>query len=291
MKTLIVTLAGGLTCFLTAILLIVLQESTGFSLYGLSVLLVIPAGAILAGMVGATGYYFGARLVGCRPSGWLALNMVLVSAATFFLIQYLTYRTADVGGVPLNQLLTYPDFLDLSIRSTTIKRAKGRDNGPGQPLGVWGYPLAALKVLGFAAGGLVVYGILAARPYCRPCGRFLAVTGSRTRYHADFDETTATAEAAVAAFDAADPARLQPALDAHAAAGQPKAGKCLHRTAFTVWQCRGCGAGQTGFKLERHSGQNWVEVKEMSRTAETTAETELVVRDRPAGDPPRTSDV
>ena len=225
----------------------------------------------------AVGYYAGARLVNCRPSGLLLLNMVAVSAGTFFLIHYLTYRTSEVAGVPVPQLMSFPDYLDLTIRSTVVKRARGGDNGPGQPLGAWGYPLAALKVLGFAIGGGVVWGILAARPYCRPCGRFLTPTGNRVRYHADFDEGQATAAAAASAFDAADAKLLQPALDAHANYGTAKAGKSQHRTTYTVWQCKVCFTGQVEFKFERYDGNNWVEVREAGRKAETDAETDLTV--------------
>jgi hypothetical protein len=101
MKTFVVTLAGGLTCLLTALLMVAVQQATGFSLYGLTMCLVVPVGAILAGAVGAAGYYAGAVFVGCRPTGWLALNMVAVSAATFFLFHYLDYRTVEAGGKPV----------------------------------------------------------------------------------------------------------------------------------------------------------------------------------------------
>ena len=289
MKTLIVTLAGGLTCFLTAVLLLVLQEATDFSLYGLTVLLVVPVGAILAGMVGATGYYAGARLVGCRPTAWLALNMVLVSAATFFLIHYLTYQTSEFNGAPVRELVGFGEYLDLTVRNTVVKRARGGDNGPGQPLGVWGYPLAALKVVGFALGGLAVFFILADKPYCRPCGRFLAGAGRRTRYHPDADEAEATVGRTLAGFDAADAGHLQAALDAHATAGQPKAGTAKLRTTAHLLRCGGCGAGQARFRLEAHGGEHWVEVKEATRLAETAPDDRLELRDAPAGDPPPTA--
>jgi hypothetical protein len=232
-------------------------------------------------MVAATGYYVGARLVGARPSGWLALNMVVLSAGTFFLIHYLTYRASEVNGVPVSQLVGFWEYLDELIRNTVIRRARGGNNGPGEPVGAWGYPLAALKVLGFACGGLAVWGILAARPYCRPCGRFLTKVGTRTRYHADAGQAATVAEQVAGAFDAADADRLQPALDAHAGIGEAKAGKCELRTAFEVWRCRGCGAGEVSFKLEKKSDNAWAEVPGTARKAETAAETELAVSDSP----------
>jgi hypothetical protein len=73
-----VGLVGLVVSVLTAIALWFVEWETGFNFYGLSILFVIPGGAICTGFVAASGYWLGARLFNVRPS-WRILVMMVSS--------------------------------------------------------------------------------------------------------------------------------------------------------------------------------------------------------------------
>src|SRR5438477_13077316 len=47
---------------------------------------------------------------------------------------------------------------------------------PGEPLGVWGYGVRALALLGFVGGGLAGPILLKAKPYCEACRSYKRTT-------------------------------------------------------------------------------------------------------------------
>src|SRR5215472_9625885 len=102
---------GALTSIITAIILVAINVTLDFSIYGWMIWFVIPAGAIACGVVAASGYYFGARLFNHRPTGLLLLNMAAISVTTFFLIHYFKYNLLDVNGTPIRDLISFTDFL------------------------------------------------------------------------------------------------------------------------------------------------------------------------------------
>jgi hypothetical protein len=163
-----VSATGAATSFVTAAILVAIERSTGFSYYTLSFLSLgaIPVGAVLSGFVGASGYYLGARLFNHRPTKILLLNMVVISVATFFLIHYFHYYYfLTIEGKPVRDFISFVDFLRIELSH----------NGAG------GYLYAALQVIGFAAGGLAVFGYLNSLPYCEKCAKYLSAKDSQTR--------------------------------------------------------------------------------------------------------------
>ena len=170
-----VALIGMLTSVLTALLLWFLEHRFGFGIYGFSILFIIPVGAIGSGLVAASGYWYAARKLNRRPTWGLLVTMLLISAGCYVLIQYLHYRSASVvvdeKTVSLSQLVSFFDFWKLMVEQMSLGRA-GRDSMSGE-LGQWGYVFAALQVIGFALGGVFVYFLLAATPWCEGCYQFL----------------------------------------------------------------------------------------------------------------------
>ena len=73
---LLVGFCGFVTSALTAVILWLIESTTGFAIYSWMVWFVIPAGAGLAGFAGATGYYAGSWFFGHRPTRLLLVNMV-----------------------------------------------------------------------------------------------------------------------------------------------------------------------------------------------------------------------
>jgi len=156
---------GAATSFVTAAILVAIERSTGFSYYTLTSLGAIPVGALLSGLVGASGYYLGARLFNHRPTKILLLNMVVISVATFFLIHYFHYYFLTIEGKLVRDFISFVYFLRIELSHN----------------GAWGYLYATLQVIGFAAGGLAVFGYLNSLPYCEKCAKYLSAKDSQTR--------------------------------------------------------------------------------------------------------------
>jgi hypothetical protein len=66
------------------------EQRFGFSFYSWTFWFVIPAGALLSGFAGASGYLAGSLFFGRRPTRLLLLNIVIASISTFFFIHYLS---------------------------------------------------------------------------------------------------------------------------------------------------------------------------------------------------------
>ena len=160
-----VAATGAATSFVTGAILVAIERSSGFSFYTLMSLGAIPVGAVLSGFVGASGFYLGARLFNHRPTKILLLNMVVISVATFFLIRYFSYYLLTIEGKLVRDFISFVDFLHIELSHN----------------GSWGYLYAALQVIGFAAGGLAVFGYLNSLPYCEKCAKYLSDKESQTR--------------------------------------------------------------------------------------------------------------
>ena len=100
------------------------------------------------------------------------VNIIVIAIATYFVIAFLRYQFIEIKGVPLSRLISFRHFLDLSVRNQTLSFQGARV--PTPTVGMFGYLLALLQILGFALGGFVVSSLLLARGYCRQCGRYLS---------------------------------------------------------------------------------------------------------------------
>ena len=166
------TVFGLITSLITALLLAELDTRLHFALYAWTFWFVIPIGAIFSGAAASSGYYVGALVSQRRPTRLILVNILLVAIATYFVIAFLRYQFIEIKGVPLSRLIGFRSFLDLSITSQTISVQGTRLPSPA--VGMFGYLLALLQILGFALGGFLVFGLLLARGYCRQCGRYLS---------------------------------------------------------------------------------------------------------------------
>ncbi len=183
----LVALCGLVTSLLTALILWLIETRFGFAFYTWTFWFVIPAGALLSGFAGASGYYAGSWFFGHRPTRLLLLNIVAASIATFFLIYYLSYITLQIAGKQVSDYVPFWQYLDIAIRSTSMEfRYRGAVKlGSTGELGSFGYVVSILQILGFAAGGFVVYAHLVSQPYCEKCSRYLSGKGRQARYTGD----------------------------------------------------------------------------------------------------------
>ncbi len=254
-QDLIVTAGGFIASTATAWALYAMERWWGFSLYSLMIWFVLPAGAIIAGMGAAAGYYAGARIADSRPTRMLLLNMVLVSASTFFAIHWLRYD-AFIASRGLGDRVSFWRYLDeVTTHQSMTLRANGAKMGSTGELGGLGYGVAALQILGFALGGFTVYGALTKLPFCERCARYLAKRGRQSRYADTPDSFEAMVRSLVDRWNQGD---LQGTLDLHRHWGQTKVSKtCRVLSTFELKQCPGCRVNWLHYKAQRFDGQNW----------------------------------
>jgi hypothetical protein len=249
-----ISVGGYVTCMVTAFILWQIQAQTQFAFYLYSVWFVIPVGAIVSGVVASSGYYFVARIFNHRPTRLLLVNILIGAVATFFLIYYFQYLTQTANGKRVADLMSYPQFVSSSLRSTLLQLDTDT-SGPSGALGSWGYLFALLQVAGFAYGGFAIYKHLVGKPYCDRCSRYMAAQERHLRYAPNSDEAKAamsriTAELAGGAMTAAiDEAKTLGTL-------RREHGDVL-RAWTTIKHCTKCDRHWAKFMVQQKSGFNW----------------------------------
>src|ERR1700733_274412 len=163
----VAALCGLVTSVLTAALLVMIELRWGHALYSFTFWFVIPAGAIGSGMVAASGYWLGARLLNYRPGRSLLAFILTTSAAMFFFIQWLYYLFITFEGQASKDAISFGDFLAYTISHTSLSFGMhGHFTGTGVEIGAGGYLFAVVRVLGFLIGGFAVYAYLTSMTYC-----------------------------------------------------------------------------------------------------------------------------
>lgn len=287
-KDIYVTLFGAGTSLATAWFLVYIETRYEIAIYTYSYWFALPLGAIAAGIVGGIGYYFGAKLVGHRPGPTLLPSVLLVSGATFFAIHYLIYdRLRTTGGLNYYLMerlgfslreLPFFDYLDLSIRGTTLMFfGRGGTTQIG-PLGAWGYAVATLQVIGFAAGGLSIYLYLRKLPYCFICSRYLRSQAKWTRYYRDSSELAIAAQVQNYHFERGE---LEEAIKAIVESGHSEQKSREAEGILQLWQCRSCGFHRLNFTARQKVNHHWQEIPELKLTCvesndKTTLEAEFI---------------
>ena len=143
---------------------------------------VIPAGAILVGLAASSGYGLGSYVTGTKVSGRLLVLVLALLTASYFAAKYIEFRLAFPQGTTLDdgQELAFWQYFDLTTRSIYWK-AQHSGEADGKPLGLWGFGLRALEVIGFVGGGAIIPFALRKLPYCAACKAY-----KRTRQVAHF---------------------------------------------------------------------------------------------------------
>ncbi len=254
---------GLATSLLTALILWWVEGQFGFAFYTWTFWFVIPAGALLSGFAGASGYYAGSWFFGHRPTRLLLLNIVIASVATFFTIHYLSYITLQIEGKQVSDYIPFWQYLDIAIRATSMQfRFRAAKLGSTGELGSWGYPVAMLQVIGFAVGGFTVYAHLVSKPYCEKCSRYLSGKGRQVRYTGDAEGLQAATAQVLGHFGNGAPVA---ALEQHKGFGNSTHQKGDHlRSVMEVRYCKKCGLHWVKFAVEKQSGDNWKEISELT---------------------------
>jgi len=155
-----------------------LERSLDFDLFTLMWWGVVPVGALIVGLFAASGYYLGAVKLHVKPSTFTAVLVVGLAALVQVGWYYLHYlATHTDGGQAIGTLVGFPRFVGWMLTHARYGLGiHGRVVGEGFEVGAWGYVIAIVQLLALAAGGWVVYFILAMKPYCDPCARYASST-------------------------------------------------------------------------------------------------------------------
>ncbi|MCA9271014.1 MAG: hypothetical protein KDA41_21180 [Planctomycetales bacterium] len=252
--------AGMATTAATLALVFVLGATAEFYPMGFYVNFVIPFGAILVGLVAASGYGVGSWLSGAKIGGGTLLFVLALQVVAYFAAQYTEfslYKAADpnLAGV---SFLTYFDVVTRAF-------AWDENGAAGQAFGAWGYAMRALEIASFALGGLIAPAVLMGVPYCAQCqvymkskrvatllggapprkikkGDLAAQTQFAAEQEAAQQQIVERLETLNAAHEAGDGAAFHEALRAWIAAAPAKS-NANPRIEFTLQRCRTCGGG------------------------------------------------
>lgn len=254
---------GFATSLITAVILWLVETRFGFAFYSWMFWFIVPVGALLSGFAGASGYLGGSWFFGHRPTRVLLLNVVLASLGTFFTIHYLAYLTLEIEGNAVSDYVSFLQYLDISIRSTSMEfRVRTAEVGATGEVGGLGYGVALVQILGFAVGGFAIYAYLTSMPYCEKCSRYLSVKGRQIRYTSEAEGLQDTAARVLSDFGSG---AIASAIEHHGASGSPAYAKNSHlRSTIEVRICRTCEQHWVKFLVEKQSGNDWKEIPELT---------------------------
>jgi hypothetical protein len=132
---------------------------------------VLPAGAVLVGLVASSGFGAASWKTGTKVTGPLLLGVAAILVGGYWAAQYIEFRMLfPTGAVKADgSAAGFFDFYDAVTRSFAWV-----DHGkPGTALGAWGYALRLGDVVGFSGGGLALPIVMRKMPYCQACGLYM----------------------------------------------------------------------------------------------------------------------
>lgn len=273
-KTVGITIFGLVTSMLTAVILFLLEAFAHFAVYSFMLWFIIPVGAIAAGFVAASGYYIGGRLMQYRPDRILFFNVIVVSVLTFVALNFLLYIFSTINGRAVAEMMSFPQYLHESITNLQMTMGRSSSSTP-LSLGVMGYGIVALQIVGFAVGGLIVYGMLDSVPHCDRCLRYLDKVAKQVRSSADAGEFQTSLKRVKEEIEAGS---LANAIAEHRVSGAEKMQKDHQLRSFLrIERCKQCGRHWLDHQAEfKHIGArgsaDWALVPELKARNVTDAE-------------------
>jgi hypothetical protein len=255
-------LFGVVTSAITASILVFVELRFGWALYSFTFWFVIPAGAIGAGFIASSGYHFGSRLLNFRPNRNLLLAIVAISAGTFFFIYWLEYVLLTVDGNSISDTVSFGQFLNYSLSHTSIRFGfRGHPIGDAFDIGFGGYIYAALQIIRFALGGLVIYSHLTSLPYYEVCTLYLSKKGEQTRY---FDNRKDMQNSIDGFLSKVQDKQFQQSIQFHAETGSA-ALKAVHVYSSTIKieRCKGCEKHWLKFSARHKTENDWKDISDL----------------------------
>jgi len=254
--------SGLVTSLLATLLDALLARAADLSLYDSLAFGVVPLGAALLGVAGGTGLYVSARLARLKPTRLVLVGLLGVSALAFLgrsLWEYWLVPTA--GGHAAFEVVSFADYLRRSVLSMTVWSGSGPATGT---LEGYGAVLVGAQIVAFACGSAFVYALLAMRPYCTTCRRFLGPPRHRQRYVTTGDPRLAELQRFI------DSGNWQKALDVLEDLGQltePRPTDDWVQVYVTEHFCPECGGRQIAVHQAEYASDVWTAEPETERSA------------------------
>jgi DNA-directed RNA polymerase subunit M/transcription elongation factor TFIIS len=250
-KQLIIAAMGIGSAVVTGGILGLFEASTGITLYSFMFFFIIPLGAFFAGVMSASGYYFGAITFHQKPAGGVALNMVLVAIGAYLLAHYIPYNAMIIDGIQVKEKISFFQYLDLDIRHTTLS-IKGHNTGE---LGSFGYIYALLQLIGFSVGGLCVFAFLLDIPFCQQCSEYLTKVKTQDRYTSEGEALFENVETFVKNLDEK---KYRAAIKIHTdLMGSVEQTEHHLRTRITIHKCQTCEINHLNFEAAHLDSGDW----------------------------------
>jgi hypothetical protein len=124
---------------------------------------------------------------------------------------------------------------------------------------------AGVQAVGFALGGLVVFGFLRSLSYCQDCSMFLNAKGARTRYFVREHEMKHSVEDVLAM---AKKRQLQESIQYLLGKGSGEKTKFAEfSSTIAIKRCPGCESHHLEFKARRKTGATWKDISLLGYTA------------------------
>jgi hypothetical protein len=258
-----VVLAGGLaTTVVTLFAVYLIERVSGGELAIMRwYALVIPVGALLAGMVACSGYGIASWITGRKISGRLLLTVVLLQILAFGGAQWVEFSTLHLvheNGDPVSFL----DYIRITSTSMKMTFELGPASFTSGQLGAIGYLLRFLEMCGFAVGAVLLPAALSWRPYCETCRSYMRtrriglIPGAAPgrKFRADDPESQRTLEAGVASANAllaaaaqGDASGIRKIIDGYAA--DRKTARRRPKIEVVLIRCPSCGRGAVSCRL------------------------------------------
>ena len=132
---------------------------------------IVPAGAILTGFFAASGYLIAIRLTRIQLHRWMFVAILILHLIAYFGADFLVFKLMHLYHKADNSPVGFWEFFDLQSRNYSLQSVAATSDA-GKPLGIWGYGVRFLEVVGFMGGALVVPLAVANVPLCPTCKRY-----------------------------------------------------------------------------------------------------------------------
>jgi len=165
--TVVALLLGAVTNFVMAILVGLFQKYSHISVVGFTFFFVFPVGAFLCGLIGGIGYRFGARILPYRPSSILLVFSLLISLLSYLCVFFVSYKLTLFRGEPLSTVVSFPDYVLLSLRNTRTYIQTFEIGRAGSA----GYLFGLIDLAGYLLGGIAACAAAFPSEYCKKCHR------------------------------------------------------------------------------------------------------------------------
>lgn len=226
------------TCLATAYVLHALQHATRIAPHDV-LAFGIPFGAVVTGLVAASGFPLLGKRLGVKPTPGILVVTISPAVGMFFLIRWWNFSADLAAGNLPPHITDLAGYLDAEFRATSVYT----EHNLPVPLGVWGYGIAAWRIVGCAVGGLLAFGLLYVTAYCDACGMYFRRLRAVERYLA-VDDSPERFEALVVAIRTGDPGAVLSAYREFGGTRRP-AGRYRHARC-TLQVCPGCDRKHVG---------------------------------------------